>query len=47
MSAILGYNANKLRIIMPFFPGQMDRELHYGDVATAKYLAAIISGLPS
>lgn len=45
---ILDYYADKVRVILPYFPvGTMERIETKGEVATAKYFADIMSMLPS
>lgn len=47
MRWILDYYADKLRVIMPYFPvGTMERISKKGEIATAKYFADIMSTLP-
>lgn len=45
---ILDYYADKVRVIVPYFPvGTMERISKKGEVATASYFADILSHLPS
>ncbi|MDD3144813.1 MAG: ribose-phosphate diphosphokinase [Candidatus Gracilibacteria bacterium] len=45
---IIDYYADKVRVILPYFPvGTMERIEVKGEVATAKYFADIMSSLPS
>ncbi|KAA0160475.1 hypothetical protein FNF28_05431 [Cafeteria roenbergensis] len=40
------YGALRLRVVVPYFPGQSDRISHSGEVATAWVLARLLSQLP-
>jgi len=44
---IVDYYADKVRVIMPYFPvGTMERIVNHGDVATASYFADMMSHIP-
>ncbi|MDP2091335.1 MAG: ribose-phosphate diphosphokinase [Candidatus Gracilibacteria bacterium] len=48
INGVIDYYADKVRVIMPYFPvGTMERIDEKGEVATAKYFADIMSNIPS